>query len=362
MKIAQVAPLYESVPPKYYGGTERIVSYLTEELVSEGHDVTLFASGDSVTEARLVAPVRRALRLDKNSIDSLAHHVVLLEEITRRASRFDIIHYHIDYLHFPTSRRLGVPHVTTLHGRLNIPDLVPLYREFRDMPLVSISNAQRAPLPWANWQGTVYHGLPADLYDFNETPGDYLAFIGRISPEKRVDRALRIARRARMKIRIAAKVDDVDREYFEEQIQPLLDESDAEYIGEIGEGEKREFLGNAIALLFPIDWPEPFGLVMIESMACGTPVIAYRHGSVPEVMEEGVTGFVVSGIDDAVKAVERVPSLSRRRCREIFEERFSASRMAGDYMKIYERLVAGGLVGAGGGGAMRSMQKDAEER
>jgi glycosyltransferase involved in cell wall biosynthesis len=362
MKIAQVAPLYESVPPKYYGGTERIVSYLTEELVSEGHDVTLFASGDSVTEARLVAPVRRALRLDKNSIDSLAHHVVLLEEITRRASRFDIIHYHIDYLHFPTSRRLGVPHVTTLHGRLNIPDLVPLYREFRDMPLVSISNAQRAPLPWANWQGTVYHGLPADLYDFNETPGDYLAFMGRISPEKRVDRALRIARRARMKIRIAAKVDDVDREYFEEQIQPLLDESDAEYIGEIGEGEKREFLGNAIALLFPIDWPEPFGLVMIESMACGTPVIAYRHGSVPEVMEEGVTGFVVSGIDDAVKAVERVPSLSRRRCREIFEERFSASRMAGDYMKIYERLVAGGLVGAGGGGAMRSMQKDAEER
>jgi glycosyltransferase involved in cell wall biosynthesis len=362
MKIAQVAPLYESVPPKYYGGTERIVSYLTEELVSEGHDVTLFASGDSVTEARLVAPVRRALRLDKNSIDSLAHHVVLLEEITRRASRFDIIHYHIDYLHFPTSRRLGVPHVTTLHGRLNIPDLVPLYREFRDMPLVSISNAQRAPLPWANWQGTVYHGLPADLYDFNETPGDYLAFMGRISPEKRVDRALRIARRARMKIRIAAKVDDVDREYFEEQIQPLLDESDAEYIGEIGEGEKREFLGNAIALLFPIDWPEPFGLVMIESMACGTPVIAYRHGTVPEVMEEGVTGFVVSGIDDAVKAVERVPSLSRRRCREIFEERFSASRMAGDYMKIYERLVAGGLVGAGGGGAMRSMQKAAEER
>jgi glycosyltransferase involved in cell wall biosynthesis len=362
MKIAQVAPLYESVPPKYYGGTERIVSYLTEELVREGHDVTLFASGDSVTAARLVAPVRRALRLDKNSVDSLAHHVVLLEEITRRASRYDIIHYHIDYLHFPTSRRLGVPHVTTLHGRLNIPDLVPLYREFRDMPLVSISNAQRAPLPWVNWQGTVYHGLPADLYDFNETPDDYLAFIGRISPEKRVDRALRIARRARMKIRIAAKVDDVDREYFEEQIQPLLDESDAEYLGEIGEGEKREFLGNATALLFPINWPEPFGLVMIESMACGTPVIAYRLGSVPEVMEEGVTGFVVNGIDDAVKAVERVPSLSRRRCREIFEERFSASRMAGDYMKIYERLVAGDLVGAGGGGAMRSTQKAAEER
>ena len=361
MKIAQVAPLYESVPPKYYGGTERIVSYLTEELVREGHDVTLFASGDSVTAARLVAPVRRALRLDKNSIDSLAHHVVLLEEITRRASRFDVIHYHIDYLHFPTSRRLGVPHVTTLHGRLDIPDLVPLYREFRDMPLVSISNAQRAPIPWANWQGTVYHGLPADLYAFHETPGDYLAFIGRISPEKRVDRAIRIARRARMKIRIAAKVDDVDREYFEEQIQPLLDESDAEYIGEIGEGEKREFLGNAVALLFPIDWPEPFGLVMIEAMACGTPVIAYRHGSVPEVMEEGVTGFVVSGIDDAVRAVERVSSLSRRHCREVFEERFSAARMARDYVKLYERLAAGGLVGAGGG-ATRSIPKAAEER
>ena len=361
MKIAQVAPLYESVPPKYYGGTERIVSYLTEELVREGHDVTLFASGDSVTAARLVAPVRRALRLDKNSIDSLAHHVVLLEEVTRRASRFDVIHYHIDYLHFPTSRRLGMPHVTTLHGRLDIPDLVPLYREFRDMPLVSISNAQRAPLPWANWQGTVYHGLPADLYAFQETPGDYLAFVGRISPEKRVDRALRIARRARMKIRIAAKVDDVDREYFEEQIQPLLEESDAEYIGEIGEGEKREFLGNATALLFPIDWPEPFGLVMIESLACGTPVIAYRHGSVPEVMEEGVTGFVVNGIEDAVRAVERVPSLSRRRCREIFEERFSAARMAGDYIRIYERIAAGGLVGAGGG-ATRSAPKSAEER
>ena len=361
MKIAQVAPLYESVPPKYYGGTERIVSYLTEELVREGHDVTLFASGDSVTAARLVAPVRRALRLDKNSIDSLAHHIVLLEEVTRRASRFDVIHYHIDYLHFPTSRRLGVPHVTTLHGRLDIPDLVPLYREFRDMPLVSISNAQRAPIPWANWQGTVYHGLPADLYAFHETPGDYLAFIGRISPEKRVDRAIRIARRARMKIRIAAKVDDVDREYFEEQIQPLLDESDAEYIGEIGEGEKRDFLGDAVALLFPIDWPEPFGLVMIEAMACGTPVIAYRHGSVPEVMEEGVTGFVVSGIDDAVRAVERVPSLSRRHCREVFEERFSAARMARDYVKIYERLAAGGLVGAGGG-ATRSIPKAAEER
>jgi glycosyltransferase involved in cell wall biosynthesis len=361
MKIAQVAPLYESVPPKYYGGTERIVSYLTEELVREGHDVTLFASGDSVTAARLVAPVRRALRLDKNSIDSLAHHIVLLEEVTRRASRFDVIHYHIDYLHFPTSRRLGVPHVTTLHGRLNIPDLVPLYREFRDMPLISISNAQRAPIPWANWQGTVYHGLPAELYAFHETPGDYLAFIGRISPEKRVDRALRIARRARMKIRIAAKVDDVDREYFEEQIQPLLDESDAEYLGEIGEGEKRDFLGDAVALLFPIDWPEPFGLVMIEAMACGTPVIAYRHGSVPEVMEEGVTGFVVSGIDDAVRAVERVPSLSRRHCREVFEERFSAARMARDYVKIYERLAAGGLVGAGGGAA-RSIPKAVEER
>ncbi len=339
MRIAQVSPLFESVPPKYYGGTERVVSYLTEELVRRGHDVTLFASGDSVTKARLIAPCRRSLRLDKHCVDQLAHHILMLEQVFKDTSRFDIIHFHIDYLHFPLSRRSATPHVTTLHGRLDIPDLVPLYQEFREVPVVSISNAQREPLPWLNWQGTVYHGLPEDLYTFREEPGKYLAFLGRISPEKRVDRAIEIAKRVGMEIKIAAKVDAVDREYFEDVIEPLLKDPLAEYVGEIGEGEKNEFLGNAYALLFPIDWPEPFGLVMIEAMACGTPVIAYRKGSVPEVMEEGTTGFIVHGLEDAVKAVERVPLLSRKRCREVFEERFTASRMAEDYLAVYKRLL-----------------------
>jgi glycosyltransferase involved in cell wall biosynthesis len=341
MKIAQVAPLYESVPPKYYGGTERVVSYLTEELVRQGHDVTLFASGDSVTRARLVAACRRALRLDKSCIDQIAHHIRLLELVFREARDFDIIHFHIDYLHFPITSRQRIPSVTTLHGRLDLPDLVPLYREFRDMPVVSISDSQREPLPWINWEATVYHGLPEDLYTFREKPGKYLAFLGRISKEKRVDRAIRIARRTGFEIKIAAKVDDTDREYFEDVIEPMLKDPLADYVGEIGEGEKNEFLGNAQALLFPIDWPEPFGMVLIEAMACGTPVIAYRNGSVPEVIEHGVTGFVVDGMEDAVRAIERLPSLSRRRCREVFEERFSAARMARDYVAVYERLVAG---------------------
>jgi glycosyltransferase involved in cell wall biosynthesis len=339
MRIAQVAPLYESVPPKYYGGTERVVSYLTEELVRQGHEVTLFASGDSVTKARLVAPCRRSLRLDRQCQDQLAHHLLMLEQVFKDTSRFDIIHFHIDYLHFPLSRRQSTPQVTTLHGRLDIPDLVPLYQEFAEMPVVSISDAQREPLPWLNWQGTVYHGLPEDLYSFRPEPGRYLAFLGRISPEKRVDRAIEIARRLDMPIKIAAKVDAVDREYFEDVVAPLLRDPRVEYLGEIGEGEKDEFLGNAYALLFPIDWPEPFGLVMIEAMACGTPVIAYRRGSVPEVMEEGVTGFIVQGLEDAVRAAERIPTLSRQRCRQLFEERFSATRMARDYLAIYQRLV-----------------------
>lgn len=340
MRIAQVSPLYESVPPKYYGGTERVVSYLTEELVAQGHDVTLFASGDSVTKARLVAPCRRSLRLDKNCIDQLSHHLLMLEMVAQRAREFDIIHYHVDYLHFPLSRRLGRPQVTTLHGRLDIPDLVPLYREFRDMPVVSISNAQREPLPFANWQGTVYHGLPLDLYTFRPEPGRYLAFLGRISPEKRLDRAIRIALRTGLELKIAAKVDRVDKEYFESVIKPLLKEPGIEYLGEIGEGEKDEFLGNALALLFPIDWPEPFGLVMIEALACGTPVIAYRRGSVPEVLEDGVTGFIVHGFEDAVRAVEEVHKIERARCRAVFEERFSARRMAQDYLAIYQNLLA----------------------
>ena len=339
MRIAQVAPLYESVPPKYYGGSERVVSYLTEELVRQGHDVTLFASGDSVTSARLVAACRRSLRLDKNCVDQLAHHIRMLDLLFRDAKDFDIVHFHIDYLHFPLTRREGIRSVTTLHGRLNIPDLAPLYREFRDMPVVSISDSQRRPLPWIGWQATVHHGLPENLYKFQEKPDGYLAFLGRISPEKRVDRAIQIARHTGMEIKIAAKVDDTDREYFETVVEPMLKDPLTEYLGEIGDGEKGDFLGRARALLFPIDWPEPFGLVMIEAMACGTPIIAYANGSVPEVIEHGVTGFLVEDLDDAVRAVERIPTLSRRRCREVFEERFSARRMAHDYVAVYERLV-----------------------
>jgi glycosyltransferase involved in cell wall biosynthesis len=341
MRIAQVAPLFESVPPKYYGGTERVVSYLTEELVSQGHDVTLFASGDSVTKARLVAGCQRSLRLDKQCIDKLAHQTVMLERVFQRATEFDIVHFHVDYLHFPLSRREPITNVTTLHGRLDIPDLVPLYQEFRDMPVVSISNAQREPLPWANWQATVYHGLPADLYRFRPEPGSYLAFVGRISPEKRVDRAIEIAKRVQIPLKIAAKVDPVDRHYFKSTIKPLLCEPLVEFIGEIGEREKDKFLGNAYALLLPIDWPEPFGLVMVEAIACGTPVIAYRDGAVPEVIEEGHTGFIVEDLDDAVEAVRHVPELSRKRCREVFEERFTAARMARDYVKVFERLIDG---------------------
>jgi glycosyltransferase involved in cell wall biosynthesis len=347
MRIAQVAPLYERVPPTYYGGTERVVSYLTEELVRQGHEVTLFASGDSVTNARLVAPCPRALRLDPQCQDPLAPQILMLEQVVAESRRFDLIHFHIDYLHFPLLRRHSTPQVTTLHGRLDIPDLVPLYQEFADMPVISISDAQRAPLPWLNWQGTVYHGLPDDLYTFRPDPGTYLAFLGRISPEKRVDRAIDIAKHLDMPIKIAAKVDAVDREYFEEVVAPLLGDPRVDYLGEIGEGEKDAFLGHAYALLFPIDWPEPFGLVMIEAMACGTPVIAYRNGSVPEVIEEGVTGFIVAGLEDAVRAAERIPTLSRQRCRQWFEERFSAGHMARDYLTVYQRVMASQLNGAG---------------
>jgi glycosyltransferase involved in cell wall biosynthesis len=338
MRIAQIAPLYESVPPKLYGGTERVVSYLTEELVRQGHDVTLFASADSITSARLVPCAERALRLDAGCVDPLAHHIVQLEQLAREHARFDVVHFHIDYLHFPFSRRQPVPQLTTLHGRLDLPDLRAVYREFSDMPVVSISDAQRVPLPWVNWLGTVYHGLPEHLLEYRARPGTYLAFLGRISPEKRVDRAIEIARRIGMPLRIAAKVDKVDREYYREQIQPLMSDPLVEYIGEIGESDKAEFLGNAHALLFPVDWPEPFGLVMIEAMACGTPTVAFRCGSVPEVLEEGVTGFVVDDIDGAVRAVERIDTLSRHRCRQVFETRFSAARMAKDYVAVYQRL------------------------
>ena len=339
MRIAQVAPLYESVPPKYYGGTERVVSYLTEELVRQGHEVTLFASGDSITKARLVPACRRSLRLDERCVDQMAHHLVMLEHVFARTADFDIAHFHVDYMHFPLSRRDRITHVTTLHGRLDVPDLVPLYQEFREMPVISISNGQRQPLPRANWQATVYHGLPAEKYRFRAEPGRYLAFLGRISPEKRVDRAIEIAKQVDMPLKIAAKIDRVDKDYFDLVIAPLLRNSLVEFVGEIGEREKDAFLGNAYALLFPIDWPEPFGLVMIEAMACGTPVIAYRGGAVPEITVQGRTGFVVEALEDAVTAVRRIPQLSRKRCREVFEKQFTAARMASDYVRVFDRLI-----------------------
>jgi glycosyltransferase involved in cell wall biosynthesis len=316
-----------------------VVSYLTEELVRQGHDVTLFASGDSVTRAELVAVTERSLRLSKSCTDQLAHHILMLEAVARRADEFDLIHYHIDYLHYPLSRRLESVHVTTLHGRLDLPDLVPLYQEFPEMPVVSISDAQREPLPWVNWVATVHHGLPHDLYSFNPDPGDYLAFVGRVSPEKRVDRAIEIARRSGIPLKIAAKIDAVDRVYFEQQIRPLLDDPLVEYLGEVGDREKNALLCGAAALLFPIDWPEPFGLVMIEAMACGTPVIAYNHGSVPEIITEGVSGFVVSSIPEAVDAVRKVGALGRRGVRAEFEARFTVDRMARDYLALYEQLL-----------------------
>jgi glycosyltransferase involved in cell wall biosynthesis len=343
MRIAQVAPLYESVPPKLYGGTERVVSYLTEELVRLGHDVTLFASADSTTTARLVAPCGSAARLDPACIDPLARQILMTEKIFAAAEGFDVVHFHTDFMHFPLARRVPIRQLTTLHGRLDIPDLAPLYREFADMPLVSISDSQRRPLPWVNWVATVHHGIPAELYGFHPKSGRYLAFLGRISPEKRLDRAIEIAERVGMPLRVAAKVDKVDRDYFETVIRPRLSSPLVEYLGEIGEREKDEFLGNAVALLCPVDWPEPFGLVMIEAMACGTPVVAFRRGAVPEVIDEGVSGFVVDDVKAAVEAVKRVFDLDRRVCRRTFLERFQASRMAEDYLSVYERLLEGPL-------------------
>lgn len=339
LRIAQVAPLYESVPPKLYGGTERVVSFLTEELVACGHDVTLFASGDSVTGARLISPCEKSLRLDQNCIDQMAHHVVLLQQVQDEINNFDVVHYHIDYLHFPLSRFSIVPQLSTLHGRLNIPDLKRLYEIYSDMPVVSISDSQRKPLPAINWVGTVYHGLPESLLQPNYNDGKYLAFLGRISPEKGVDQAIEIAIRCGIKLKIAAKVDKNDNEYYRNHVYKLFDHPLIEYVGELGEQDKSEFLGDAIALLFPINWPEPFGLVMVESMACGTPVIAYRHGSVPEIVEHGRTGFIVENVEQAVRAIQNISLLDRRECRAIFEQRFSAGRMAQDYVKIYSELV-----------------------
>ena len=340
MRIAQVAPLYESVPPRLYGGTELVVSYLTEELVKQGHDVTLFASGDSLTEATLVAGSPRSLRLDADCIDPLAHHILLVEKVLRyhEEDPFDVIHFHVDYLHFPISRREALPSMTTLHGRLDIPDLVPLYREFREEPVVSISDAQRNPLPWLNWIGTVHHGLPQGHYRAYTEPGKYLAFLGRISPEKGLDHAIQIGQQSGMTLKIAAKIDRADRDYFENKIKSLITGPNVEFLGEIGYPEKCDFLGNAAALLVPIQWPEPFGLVMIEAMACGTPIIAYPNGSVPEIVQNGINGYAVQNIQAAVKAVSNIPSLNRAQCRRYFEKHFTAARMCRDYLAIYEHL------------------------
>lgn len=340
MRIAQVSPLYESTPPRLYGGTERVVSYLTEELVRQGHQITLFASGDSITAAELISPCERALRLDPDCRDPLAYHMIMLDQVYRRASDFEVIHFHIDYLHFVSSSRLKSPHLTTLHGRLDLPELRCVYRQFADEPLVSISDAQRRPIPWANWRATVFHGLP-DLYSVQPEPGRYLVFIGRISPEKRVDRAIEAAKRAGLTLRIAAKVDNADIEYFESRIKPLLDDPLIEFVGEVAENEKQKLLGEAYAMLFLIDWPEPFGLAIIEAMACGTPVIAFGNGSVPEIIEPGVNGFIVDSMDETVEAISAVGSLSRAKCRRAFEKRFTVSRMAENYLAEYAKLQTG---------------------
>jgi glycosyltransferase involved in cell wall biosynthesis len=338
MRIAQVSPLYESVPPRFYGGTERVVHYLTEELVRMGHEVTLFASGDSQTSAELRPACQRALRLDDSRGDPIARHLLMIEQVAALEADFDVAHFHTDYLHFPVARRLRTPHVTTLHGRLDIPDLRHVYDEFGDVPVVSISDSQRIPLPQANWVSTIHHGIPASLLQFTPRPEGYFAFVGRISPEKRADRAIAIATSLGIPIKIAAKVDKADQVYFDDHIVGLLDHPLVEFIGEIGDAEKSAFLGQARALLFPIDWPEPFGLVMIEAMACGTPVVAFGHGAVPEVLEDGVTGFIVDTLEDAVVAASRVGDLDRARIRAVFDERFTAERMARDYVELYTRL------------------------
>ncbi len=337
MKIAQVAPLIEAVPPKLYGGTERVVAYLTDALVELGHEVTLFASGDSDTKAKLSAMCPRALRLDPTVHDYFAPLVMQLETVARRAHEFDVIHCHVDYLAFSVLRLLGVPSITTLHGRLDLPELTPLYELFSDTPVVSISDAQREPLPNANYVATIHHGLPQN--SLRKGPGGgYLAFLGRISPEKAPDAAIRIAAQAGMPLKIAAKIDRADEKYFKTTIEPLLAHADVEFIGEIAEHQKSEFLGNAAALLFPIAWREPFGLVMIESMACGTPVVAFNNGSVPEILENGLTGFIVNSEEDAVRALRGIERLDRARIRAEFNRRFTAQHMAQNYLKLYSRL------------------------
>jgi glycosyltransferase involved in cell wall biosynthesis len=339
MRIAQVSPLIESVPPLLYGGTERVVSSLTEQLVALGHDVTLFASADSQTNAHLVACAPSALRLEPRSLDPLPHYMLMLEQIRRRAKSFDLIHFHIDYLHFPLMQELAIPHLTTRHGRQDLWDLDPVFASYPDMPLVSISDSQRLPQPGANWVATVYHGLARDRFPWSPKGGDYLAFLGRLSPEKRVDRAIEIAERAGRELVIAAKIDKADHEYFETRIRPLLNRPHVRFVGEVGDTGKIDLLCGAAALLFPIDWPEPFGLAMIEAMACGTPVIAWGCGSVPEIVDDGVTGRVIHNLGEAATAVDQVTAFDRSLVRRRFEERFSAERMVEDYLTVYGQVI-----------------------
>jgi len=342
MRIAQIAPLHERVPPQLYGGTERVVSFLTEELVRQGHEVTLFASGDSETSARLVPCCEMALRLNASVQNELAYHIIMLEKVRQRIDQFDILHFHIDLLHCPLVRAIADWTLTTLHGRLDLPDLAPFYQTFRELPLVSISNDQQRYLRNVNWLATVYHGLPRDLLAFQSRPGAYLAFLGRISPEKRPDLAIEIAARSGMPLKIAAKIDRADQAYWDTKIRPMVEarRPDVEFIGEINERDKQSFLGDAAGLLFPVDWPEPFGLVMIEAMACGTPVIAFRRGSVPEIVAEGISGFVVETTEEAVTAVGRAIHLNRAKVRAEFDRRFTAERMARDYVNVYRKLVS----------------------
>jgi glycosyltransferase involved in cell wall biosynthesis len=342
MHIAQIAPLTEAVPPKLYGGTERVVHWLTEELVALGHEVTLYASGDSQTSAKLEAPWPRALRLDSSIRDPNALHIMMLEHVRQRAHEFDMLHFHLDYYPFSVFARQATPFVTTLHGRLDLPEHQPLFATFPTLPVISISNAQRRPVAHAGWVRTIHHGLPENLLTPQPVKPSYLAFLGRIAPEKGVDRAIHIAREVGIPLKMAAKVDRADREYFEEKIKHLIDGKHIEYIGEIADHQKSEFLSGALGLMVTIDWPEPFGLVMIEAMACGTPVIAWNCGSVPEVIDSGVTGFVVDSIEEAVSAVGLIGNLDRRRIREVFDQRFTAGRMARDYVTIYRRLLEGG--------------------
>jgi glycosyltransferase involved in cell wall biosynthesis len=343
LRIAQLAPLYERIPPKLYGGTERVVSYITEELVRRGHQVTLFASGDSETGALLVPGCPQSLRLaGKAELGGFLQLPMISDVYDGAANRFDVIHSHIDYWSFPFARLTNVPTVATMHGRLDVEELHPVYARYRSMPLVSISDAQRTPLPLMNWVDTIYHGLPRDLLRFSPGPGKYLAFLGRISPEKRPDLAIEVARRVGIPLKLAAKVDAVDRDYFQTVIKPLLSPPDIEYIGEIGEPEKSEFLGNALAFMFTIDWPEPFGLAMIEALACGTPVVARPCGSIPEVIRNGATGFIVKSVEEMVAAVRDIGKLAREECRREFENRFTVEIMVDRYEQVYRQLIEGG--------------------